>query len=262
MRAKLDQHFLVDESAADRIVSAAEIKPGEDIVEIGPGEGVLTRRILGSGARLTAVEIDERLAAKLEGLFGADPNFNLLRSDFLKLDPASLPSPCKIVSNLPYSMATSILQRLLPWHGWGSAVLMFQKEVAERVCARPGGGDYGVLSISVALFAEAERLFDVPPRSFRPPPKVDSSVLGLRRLSRSRLPEGLSEEFFFKVVRAAFSQRRKMAANSLAGALRLERGLLVSAMRQAGLDPEMRAERISLDGFFRLVQSLSHIHQA
>ena len=256
MRARLDQHFLVDAAVADRIVAAARLDPGDAVLEIGPGRGILTDRLLAAGASVTAVEIDERLHAELSARLGSNERLRLVRADFLGVDLASLPAPCKIVSNLPYSVASPILQRLLPWPGWSEALLMFQKEVAERVEAGPGGRDYGVLSISVAIYAEAERIFDVGRFAFRPPPKVQSSVVRLARRERPSVPEGLSPEEVLRVAKAAFSQRRKMAANALASSLGLERAAVVSALGDCGVAPTARGETISLDAFARLAGAL------
>jgi len=256
VRARLDQHFLVDPAVADRIVAAARLRPGDAVVEIGPGRGILTERLLAAGADVTAVEIDERLHAALAERFGAGERLRPLRADFLDVELSSLPSPCKIVSNLPYSVATPILQRLLPWAGWTGALLMFQKEVAERVEAGPGGRDYGVLSVSVAIFASAERLFDVGRFSFRPPPKVESSVVSLSRRDKPALPEGVGPEEVLRVVKAAFSQRRKMAANAVASALSLDRAAVVRALGACGVDATARAETISLDAFARVAIAL------
>lgn len=259
MRARLDQHFLVDPAVADRITREVGAKSGEAVVEIGPGRGVLTERLLETGARVTAVEIDEQLHAQLAARLAGKDSFALVRADFLELDLSTLPSPAKVVSNLPYSMGTTILQKLLPWTGWTEAVLMFQKEVAERVQASAGGRDYGVLSVSVAVYADAGPLFDVGRFSFRPPPKVQSAVVRLRRRENSRLPAGLGEAAFFRVVKAAFAQRRKMAANSITSALGVDREAVARAMEACGLDPGARGETIDLEGFARLALELGKI---
>lgn len=256
-RARLDQHFLVDGLVADRIVDSIGARIGEAVVEIGPGRGILTERLVEIGARVTGVEIDERLHAALAERLRGRGSLSLIRADFLELDLSTLPSPARVVSNLPYSMGTVILQRLLPWPGWTEAVLMFQKEVADRVRAGPGSRDYGVLSVSVALYAEASPLFDVGRFAFRPPPQVQSAVVRLARRPSPRLPAGLSEAAFFRVVKAAFAQRRKMAANSIASALGLERAVVDRAMEQSGLSPAARGEMIDPDSFARLALTIT-----
>ena len=205
---------------------------------------------------MTAIEIDERLHANLASRYAAEARLKLIRADFLGLDLSILPQRCKIVSNLPYSVASPILQRILPWPGWSEAILMFQKEVAERLEAGPGGRDYGILSISVALHASAERLFDVGRFSFRPAPKVQSSVVRLLRMDTSPLPDGVSPEEVLRVAKAAFSQRRKMAANSISSTLGLDRVAVVSALESCGIAPTARGETIGLDAFARLAVAL------
>ncbi|MBI5210429.1 MAG: ribosomal RNA small subunit methyltransferase A [Elusimicrobia bacterium] len=253
MSAKLGQHFLVDASVRDAILAAASLSPEDAVVEIGPGRGFLTRE-LARRSRLTAVEMDERLAEAL----GREPapGFRLVRSDFLKVDLAQLgPPPLKFVANLPYAVATPILQRLLSWDCWSLAVLMFQREVAERILAGPGSRDYGVLTLSVAIKAEARLVAAAPPGSFSPPPRVHSAVVRLDRRARPRLsPE--DERPFFKVVRAAFRERRKTAANSLGSALGIGRGAAAASLERCGVPAGARAEDIPLEAFVALAREL------
>lgn len=256
MGAKLDQHFLIDEGVRDVIVAAAQLGADEGVVEIGPGRGILTRSILASGARLVAVEMDGVLAEGLLRQCQAQPGLRVIHSDFLKLDLAQLgPGPVKFVANLPYAVATPILQRILPWPSWTSAVLMFQKEVAERITAGPGGADYGLLTLSVLLHAEAEWLREVPRTCFSPRPRVDSAVLRLRRRPVSLIPS-YKIDSFFKVAKAAFSQRRKMAVNPLAAALKLPRQRLADALRRCGVAPSARAQEIPLAAYLKLPSEL------
>lgn len=252
MGAKLDQHFLVDPAARDIIIAAADVSGGESIIEIGPGKGVLTRELLKRGGRVAAVELDRGLVERLERELGGEPNFRVLRGDFLSLDLTELgPGPHKIVANLPYAVATPILQLILAWDSWRSAVLMFQKEVAERLAAGAGESGYGVLSLSVWIRAEIEPIAEVGRRSFSPPPRVDSAVVRLKRRPEP-LAAGVAEKAFFRVARAAFSQRRKMAAGVLAKTLGLERGAVEEAFRALGVSPEARAEMIPPEAFLRL----------
>jgi len=186
----------------------------------------------------------------------------VVRSDWLKLDLSTLPSPATVVSNLPYSVAAPILQTLLDWPGWGLAVLMFQKEVAERILAGPGSKTYGPLTLSVLLKAEASPVCAAPKDCFSPMPKVDSAVVRLRRLPRARLPEGLGEEEFFRTVRAAFQHRRKTAAKSVSMALGLDRPSLEAAFDACGLVSRCRAEDIPFEGFVRLALRLQATQSA
>ena len=255
MGAKYDQHFLADPAAADAIVRAAGARPGAAVVEIGPGRGALTELLLSAGAAVTAVEVDPRLAQTLGARLG-DKALTVLNADFLRVDLSLLPAPCVVVSNLPYSAGTPITLRLLGWPAWQTAVLMFQKEVAERVVAEPGGRDYGLLTLAVRAWADAELLLTVPRRNFRPPPKVDAGVVRLTRLAVSRLPAGVSAAEFSRVTRAAFAQRRKMASKSLSSVLSLPRTRVDAAFSACGLDPSARAETISFEGFAALAAAL------
>ncbi len=257
MPARYDQHFLVDDAAADTIVSAAGVVEGDSVIEIGPGLGVLTRRLLARGAKVTVVEVDAKLIPGLERRFGDNKNFSLIESDFLELDLDRLPKSSTVVSNLPYSVGTPILQRLLDWPGWEESVLMLQKEVVDRVLSDPGCKAYGQLTLSVAIKANVEPVCDVGPESFSPPPKVSSSVMRLHRLPKTRLPEGLEEKDFFRIVRAAFGQRRKMAAKSIASVLGMPRDQVNAAFLSAGLSDTARAETLSLEDFIALTLKIN-----
>lgn len=257
MGARFDQHFLVDEAVADAIVSAAGIGPGDPVVEIGPGAGVLTRRLLARGAALTVVEVDSKLISGLERRFGGDERFTLIHSDFLTLDLGRLPKPATVVSNLPYSVGTAILQRLLDWPAWDAAVLMLQKEVVDRILAGPGVKAYGPLTLSVAIKAQVEPICDAGPECFSPPPKVSSSVMRLHRLPATRLPAELAEKDFFRIVRAGFGQRRKMAAKSIASVLGVPRAAIDAAFTACGLPQTARAETLSLADFAALAVRLT-----
>lgn len=288
---RLGQHFLKDLQIADRVVAAAGLGPGEDVVEIGPGRGVLTRRLLAAGARVSAIELDRRLCEKLRLEFrdvlqaptfetrtasgSSSPSdggrgLSLIQGDFLKLDLAVLPRRCIFVANLPYAVGAPILQRILSWGGpgaespWTRAVLMFQKEVAERILAGPGSRKYGVLSLSVALKARARWVCSAPAGAFSPQPKVDSAVVRIDPLAAlggtqagSPLPPGLPEEKFMRLVRAAFQHRRKRAANSIAQALKVPANQVGAALRGAGVSNLARAEEISLPQFIRMAIHLS-----
>lgn len=256
MPVKYDQHFLIDESVADAVVSAARIRAGDCVVEIGPGKGVLTGRLLDAGAKLTVVEIDARLAAALSRRF-EERGLSVVQEDFLRLDLSSLPRPAVFVSNLPYSVGTPILQRLLKWDGWDRAVLMFQKEVADRLAAGPGSKAYGILSLSVQLRAGVEDVCAAPKDCFSPPPRVDSSVVRLVRLPKAMLPSDVREEDFFKIIKAGFAQRRKKAVKSMASVLNLDREKVLAALKEAGIPEGARAEEIPLAGFAVLARSLA-----
>jgi 16S rRNA (adenine1518-N6/adenine1519-N6)-dimethyltransferase len=247
--AKLGQHFLKDETVRESIIAAARLSPGMKVVEIGPGKGFLTTALLAEKVDLTAIEMDERLAAGLDKL-----PMKLVCGDFLRFELASLgEGPFVVVSNLPYAVASPILQKILLWDRWTSAVLMFQKEVAERVTAKPGCADYGLLTLSVINRASAEPVVDAPRMAFTPPPAVGSGVVRLTRLARPRVAD---EKAFFRFAKAAFEQRRKMAAGTISKSLGLPRERVLAAFAAAGVEAAARPENIPFDAFARLSEEL------
>lgn len=253
--ARLSQHFLADEASRDAIVAALQAAPGESVLEIGPGRGVLTAPLLDAGARVTAVELDDRLSRSLDEKLGPR-GLTLVHADFLELDLARLgEGPFAVIANLPYAVGTPILQKLLPWHGWTRAVLMFQKEVALRLCAAPGGPDFGLLTLSALLWAEPEYLLDVPAAGFRPPPKVDSGVVRLRRRAAPLLPVE-RHAAFFRVAKAAFEHRRKMAAGVLASAFGRPRAELEALFARLGVPAQARPENVPLEAWLALSAEL------
>jgi 16S rRNA (adenine1518-N6/adenine1519-N6)-dimethyltransferase len=254
MRQKWGQNFLTDDGACRRIVQSLGAGPSDRVVEIGPGKGALSRFMVGQVAALTLVELDAVLAARLSSRWSTVEGLTVVCSDFLEWSPPDVPAgDMKVIGNLPYSAAGAILRRLLDWSGWCEAVVMVQKEVAERIVAGPGTRDYGILSLAIQSKAEASLLFDVGPRSFTPPPKVVSTVLRLRRLATPRMAD---EGKFFRVVKAAFGQRRKTLLNSLSHGLDAEKPVVESALRACGVDPAVRAETIDLATFDRLSRLL------
>ncbi|MBU6283527.1 ribosomal RNA small subunit methyltransferase A [bacterium] len=250
-RHALGQHFLVDRGIAGRTVALAGLAAGTTVLEIGPGRGALTEVLLASGLRVVAIELDDDLAGRLEAR--ALPGLDVLRGDALRLDDLPLPAgPLPVVANLPYSTGTAILSRLLRSPArFPRLVLMLQKEVAQRVCAGPGSRSYGSLSVLVALHAEARLAFDVPPRCFAPPPKVDSAVVRLDVLVAPRA-DVADEVLFRRVVRGAFSQRRKTLRNSLRGAFGEPVARLL--LERSGIDPGRRAEELDLREFAGLAR--------
>jgi 16S rRNA (adenine1518-N6/adenine1519-N6)-dimethyltransferase len=253
---RYDQHFLISDDTVRRIVSLAGARAGLEVLEIGPGRGALTAGLLAAGARVRAVEIDPALACGLRERFGGLESFHLVEGDFLRIGLDSLGKPPLVAGNLPYSVATPMLQRLLDWPAWDAAVLMFQKEVARRIFARPGDEGYGLLSLSVLVKADAREGFGVPRGCFRPAPRVDSAVVRIDRLENPRLPEGLDEARFFRAARWAFAHRRKMAAKSVALASGLARDEVLAAFSAAGVSPSARAEALGLEEFVRLALAL------
>jgi len=263
-KKRLGQNFLVDEGYARRVVGALAPRAGETVVEIGPGRGALTALLLESGARVVAVEFDRELVGLLRGRFGGREEFKLVEADALEVDfcPEVLPaSSARVVANLPYNISTAILQRLLEQRRCLTEfVLMLQREVVERITARPGSSERGYLTVLVEAFCESEALFDVPPGAFRPVPKVWSTVARLR--VRETLPAGTDEKLFTRLVGACFAQKRKTIFNNLRNApedlrARAESaGGVVTLLEAANVDPQRRAESLTLEEWAALIAKL------
>ena len=255
----LGQNFLVDKNTVDRILAAAEVTPGDQILEVGPGLGVLTQAFLQRGAAVVAVEKDGRLVRILGELFRGEDALRIVHADALDVDPRQLlpagGAPCKAVSNLPYYVTTPLLLHLVsavpPFE---RIVVMLQREVGDRLTAAPGTEEYGALTVSVAYRAEVASAGIVPPTVFYPAPSVSSQIVVLRPRP-CPFPVG-REEVFTQVVRAAFGKRRKTLANALRD-LPVERERLALALEQAGIDPERRGETLSLAEFAKVSAALS-----
>jgi 16S rRNA (adenine1518-N6/adenine1519-N6)-dimethyltransferase len=257
-KKSLGQNFLFDLNLAARIARAAGPLEGVAVYEVGPGPGGLTRALLSLGtARVVAVERDERAIAALRDIAALYPDrLDIVSADALHFDPRErLPcGPARIVANLPYNIATALLVSWLcvePWPPWYEcAVLMFQREVAERIIAAPGSKTYGRLSVLVQWRCEARIMFDVNAAAFIPPPKVTSSLL---RIVPRAEPLPCDRKLLERVTQAAFGQRRKMLRQSLRS-LGVDASALIAA---AELDPTARAENISIAGFVALAQALA-----
>jgi 16S rRNA (adenine1518-N6/adenine1519-N6)-dimethyltransferase len=247
-RKSLSQNFLTDPAALDAIVEAARLAPGDRVVEIGPGLGVLTRRLLAAGASVLAVELDPGLAAWLRRELGAVPEFELREADALQVDPAACfpGKPFKLVANIPYHITSPLLHAFLEGERPPElTVLLVQLEVAERVAAAPGQMSY--LSVFVQNVARAEVVARVPAAAFEPAPKVDSAVLRLERRAEPPIPPGAGREPFYRIVQAGFRQRRKQLHNGLGRELPLPAGALDEALVACGVDPQRRPQTLSVD---------------
>jgi 16S rRNA (adenine1518-N6/adenine1519-N6)-dimethyltransferase len=249
MRQKFGQNFLIDLHLAQEIVDAAELTPADHVIEVGPGKGVLTERILATGARLTAIEIDRHLAAALQARFAGNPQFTC--SAMNVMDAAFPAEPFTLIANLPYYLATAILEKLLPGEGWTTAIVMVQKEVADRIVAQQGTRDYGVLSVMCQYYAEAEIILNAGPAAFSPRPKIDSAVLKLQPLHPQQPDPAL-----FALVKHAFQHRRKTILNSLSTALRQEKNVVLAALQTAQIDPMARPETLGIPDFVSLTNVL------
>ena len=250
MSKKLGQNFLIKRCIVDEIVHAAELTPGEPVLEVGPGIGTLTQGLAQSGADVTAIELDRRLLEVLDTTLASYDNVRIIHGDVLKLDVPSIMNhkPFKVVANLPYYITTpiimSLLESKLPIE---RLVVMVQKEVALRMVAKPGTKDYGALSVAVQYYTEPDIVLDVPPKSFLPAPAVTSSVI--RCVLRDKPPvDVIDEKLFFRVVKAGFAQRRKTFANTMK-TTGLSKDRIEELLAKANIDGQRRGETFTLQEF-------------
>jgi 16S rRNA (adenine1518-N6/adenine1519-N6)-dimethyltransferase len=248
-KKRFGQHFLVDGSVIDRIVGQIDPRPGDALVEIGPGRGALTAPLLARCGRLTVIELDRELAARLRRTAGLD----VVEADVLKVDFARLPGVApkallRVVGNLPYNISTPILFHLLDVAELvADQHFMLQKEVVERIAAAPGGKDYGRLSVMLQWRYEIESLLDVPPEAFEPPPRVDSAVL---RMAPRPVPAAVDLLLLRELVTSAFSQRRKLLRHTL--------GRWLEARAHGGsFDVQRRAEEVPVEEYVALAAALT-----
>ncbi|OGW51727.1 MAG: ribosomal RNA small subunit methyltransferase A [Nitrospirae bacterium RBG_19FT_COMBO_58_9] len=248
---RFGQNFLIDPNIVRKIVALAELGPSDQVLEIGPGRGVLTEALCHAAGHVTAVEVDPRLHAYLETRQAELPNVELVCEDALTYPVENLPMGTVVVANLPYYISTPLLFRLLDQRGrFPRMVLMLQNEVADRLVAKPGGADYGVLSVMAQYAADITKAFRVSAQCFRPRPEVGSAVV----LLRARECTGLSrqeEGTFRALVKAAFAHRRKTIVNSLRDE-GYDQERIVKALTQLGLSPTARAETLSREHFIDL----------
>ena len=256
-RKSLSQNFLTDPEALDAIVAAGELQPGDRVVEIGPGLGVLTRRLLAAGASVLAVELDARLAEYLRReLYGVE-RFELIQADALDLHPREMfpGQPFKLVANIPYHITSPLLHAFLEGERPPElTVLLVQLEVAERVAAPPGQMSY--LSVFAQNVAEAQVVTRVPAAAFEPAPAVDSAVLRLRRRPEPVVVVGDARPPFYRVVQAGFRQRRKQVHNGLSRELPVDREAVTAALDRCGVAPDRRPQTLSVEEWACLADAL------
>ena len=251
-KRSLGQNFLSDPAVVRRILGAFNATGSDVVLEIGPGRGALTEGLVETGGKLFVLEFDDEFAARLQDRFRDRNNFTLLHGDALEVDFTSI-SPgqrLRLISNLPYNISTAVLQRLFDQaEAFEDCLLMFQREVAERISAGPGSKDRGYLSVLTEAYFKVVRLFDVAPDAFVPRPKVWSTVVRLEPTRRT-VPARLE---FNRLVAAGFAQKRKTIANNLKSFSESYR----DALEHSGIDPKRRAETLSLDEWLRLHEALS-----
>ncbi|MDR1940815.1 MAG: 16S rRNA (adenine(1518)-N(6)/adenine(1519)-N(6))-dimethyltransferase RsmA [Endomicrobium sp.] len=258
MRQKFGQNFLIDNNIANNIIKMAKLEKDDNVIEIGPGKGILTKIIQPQIKHLTAVEIDRDLTEQLNRffLFHRSENIEIINKDFLKFDfdrdcTIQTSKQFKIISNLPYNVGTAIIQKILPLSNWSTAVFMLQKEVGGRLAAKPKTKDYGYISILTSYYADCQILFDVSPRCFNPQPKVASTVIKLiNRFSSA------PNKLFFNLVKYAFSMRRKTILNSLSSFMKLDKSTVGKIIEHCGLDVFLRPDKLSLEDFLKLTDKL------
>ncbi len=250
-KKELGQHWLKDRDILAAIADDAELMPEDTVLEIGPGLGTLTSELLRRAGRVVAVEFDPDLARKLPGQFPGK-NLQVVHEDILQFDLNSLPASYKVVANVPYYITSKIIEKLMTAKNKPSlVVILVQKEVAERVAAGPG--DMSILAISAQVFAKARLGVEVPREYFTPPPKVDSQVVILETLAEPLVaPE--DEKAFFRVVKAGFAARRKKLRSSIAAGLAISKPTAEELLRHATINPDSRAEDLSIDDWLRLAR--------
>lgn len=247
----LGQHWLTDRGILASIAESAELTSGDTVLEIGPGLGTLTSELLRRAARVVAVEFDTELARKLPGQFpGKD--LTVVSDDILRFDLDTLPEGYKVVANVPYYITSKIVERLLTAVNKPRlAVLLVQKEVAERLAARPG--DMSILAVSAQIYADVSLGTFVGRRYFTPAPKVDSQVVILRTRTAPLVPPE-DERALFRVVKAGFAAKRKKLRSSIAAGLAMTKPQAEELLRHAGIDPELRAEDLTIEQWLRLAK--------
>lgn len=251
-RKRFGQNFLHDQQIIDRIIASIAPQPTDLLMEIGPGRAALTKPLLASGAELHILEIDRDLVAQLQNKFAHADNITIHSCDALQVDFSEITGhrPFRLIGNLPYNISTPLIFHLLRWHRLVIDMhFMLQKEVVDRMASGPGSKTYGRLSVMTQYRCNITPLFDVPPESFTPAPRVCSSIVRLQPLDTPPVEPG-SDKRLEQVVAAAFSQRRKTLRNSLRDLLSAEQILA------AGIDPGQRAEQLSLSQFAALARAL------
>jgi len=256
------QHFLCDHNVLQKTLDAAEVQPDECVLEIGSGIGTLTRALAERACCVLTLEVDAKLIPVLEQNLHSYPNVHIVHGDFLRENlPLRIAEtfgerPFKVVANIPYGITSPILDRLFGVAcGWKRAVLMIQREVAERLVAQPNTSQYSAISVFAQYHSRVEIVHPVPRTVFYPAPEVDSAIVRFTPIVRALSDE--NERLLFRIVRAAFGQRRKTLLNALSGGLALPRETVQEMLQMQGIDPQRRGETLSLQEFIQLATALA-----
>jgi len=253
-KKSLGQHWLHDRAVLSHIADSANLNERDTVLEIGPGLGTLTSELLRRAGKVVAVEFDSELARKLPGQFPGK-NLEVINQDILKFDLSSLPVGYKVVANVPYYITSKIIQMLMTAENKPAiTVLLVQKEVAQRLAARPG--QMSILAVSAQVFADVSLGDLVPARLFIPPPKVDSQVVILK-IKEKLFFEDINEIEFFRIVKAGFSAKRKKLRSSLSGGLKMSKLEVENILQKANISPDVRAEALALDDWVRLLKKIN-----
>jgi 16S rRNA (adenine1518-N6/adenine1519-N6)-dimethyltransferase len=248
-KKSLGQNWLKDEASLEHIVEQAELTPDDLVLEIGPGQGALTRKLVKQAKKVLAIELDNDLISELKNIDA--PNLEIEHGDFLQFNLDKLPQSYKVVANVPYYITSKIVQKLLTAKNRPSRiVLLVQKEVAERLAAGPG--EYSILGISAQVFADVKLGHVVPAEYFEPVPKVDSQVVVLQ----PKVSSIKNEELFFRVVKAGFSERRKKLRSSLAGGLHMSKPDVETLLKKVRIDFNLRAQDLTISDWQRITAQL------
>lgn len=256
-KKKFGQNFLEDKNYVERIIDVSDIKEDDVILEIGPGDGAMTKKLLEKAKKVICVELDRDLEKILRDQFDDNEKFNLIMKDVLKLDfKTEIGEKVKVVANIPYYITSPIINKLIENREYVDEIfIMVQKEVGERIVSPPDSKDYGILTIAVNFYADSTLLFVIPKEAFDPPPNVDSAFLSIKMRKNNRYEELITEEELFKYVKAAFASRRKNIVNNISS-LGFEKGALKELFEQNGIEPNKRAENFSIDEFIEMISLL------
>lgn len=252
---KLGQHWLRDEAVLKSIVGQAEISNDDTILEVGPGQGVLTDKLAVTGARVMAVELDRALAKKLNKTYQDSSRITVINQDIREFDLSELPANYKVVANIPYYLTAPLIKKLLTSQNPPSRlILLVQKEVAERLAAEPG--DMSILSVATQLFGQVQLVQTVPASAFSPPPKVTSAIVVIKRKGNFKVGQ---DESIMSLVRHGFANRRKTLVNSLSAGLMVDKAQIHRALKGAGLPSATRAQALNLNDWRKLNSRIKEI---